>query len=160
MKMNAQEKNKSLISARLKEKGISFTCGREEEMIIFTVHMPIGRTAGIQVHMILSPAGDIALCTKLVCDIEPKLQQTLMTKANALNFKHRFICVFIDDEGDLAASYDALLPEDEESVGQKALMTLLLFTMICNSCISEVMPYIWGNNTKTALEEELDVLMC
>ena len=66
-----------------------------------------------------------------------------MLKLNELNQKYRFICLTIDSDYDISASYDFVSYGDSQVVKLQMEQMLRMFVDICDECVREILQVLW-----------------
>lgn len=151
MKKNNDINYAEAFEDKLREKGLSFNAKEKENGKVFIISMGVDNVPSLKVIMVTANSGDSTLYAYLANDVDERIRSEVMHVINKLNRKYRYICLCIDDDGDVCASYDLNVFGDEEAAGIHMLRNLVLFADICDSCIPPIMKTVW----KAADEEEV-----
>ena len=131
---------------------------------IFEIFMPSKKIPILNVKLIINKTGDTKLRCYIANKIDEEIIPTLYETLNYLNSQYRFVCLSIDDEGDLYSAYDFFICGDEEVAVKQIMRTMILFADITDICLEELYPLIWkeegdqaqAKGTKDEFEDEGD----
>lgn len=132
------------VRQRMEEKEWAFSCEEREKETVFNLPMAADNAPGINVKLIVRNDGDCKLRTYLASNVPKSKHQKILSVLNTLNGQYRFICLNLDRDGDICASYDFIIGSKETSVAGRVLAMLHLFTDIADDCIPHIMPVIWS----------------
>lgn len=154
-----------VMAQALKEHNMSFTRKVREDKSIFTLPMSADNAPGLSVKLIIDEDGDCKLRCYLANNVPKGKKTDIIQVLNDLNAKYRYICLSIDQDGDICASYDFTVHEGPVSIFVQIIAMVFLYTDIADNCIPDIMQTLWAKNTpevsgtrtiKTNLFEEDD----
>lgn len=133
----------TLIEEELAEMPFMFKEKRLEDGMRFEIAMPSDQFLDLRVKMIVGRNGDTKIRCFLAKNVPPENIPALREAINCLNSEYRFICLSIDEDRDICASYDFILVGDKEVAGRQAATSLVLFADIASDCLPVLMPLVW-----------------
>lgn len=133
-----------VMAQALKEHNMSFTSKVRGDKIIFTLPMSADNAPGINVKLIIDEDGDCKLRSYLANNISQVKRPAMLQVINDLNAKYRYICLSIDQDGDICASYDFTVHEGSVPIFVQIIAMVFLYTDIADNCIPEIMQTIWA----------------
>lgn len=140
----------ALIKEELAEMPFMSKGKRLEDGMRFEIAMPSDQFLDLRVKMIVGRNGDTKIRCFLAKNVLPENVPTLREAINRLNSEYRFICLSIDEDRDICASYDFILVGDKEVAGRQAATSLVLFADIASDCLPELMPLVWKRKEESA----------
>lgn len=145
MNKNTKINYASAIEKELTEMSVPHnTRDLDETTKLFAIPTRTKNTAGIEVMLIVDEDGDSGLRCRLVGDVAEDQHAEMVETLNRLNTMYRYIRLNLDEDGDVFAGYDFVLPrEDAESAVQYALSMLKNFVGLCDRCFPDIMRTIW-----------------
>lgn len=133
-----------VMTKELKEHNLSFTSKVRGDETIYTLPMSADNAPGINVKLIIDEDGDCKLRSYLASNVHKAKQPAMLRVINDLNAKYRYICLSMDKDGDICASYDFSIYADAESVFAQVIAMLFLYTDIADKCIPVIMQTLWA----------------
>ena len=88
---------------------------------------------------------EVVFDLSLPADNVPDARQPAMfASLNSLNAQYRYICLSVDQDGDVCASYDFSVPPAAEDVFARVFTTAVLYTHIADQCIPDILCTLWA----------------
>jgi hypothetical protein len=144
---NSMKRNyASAIEKELEDMPFMFKVRKDEDETRFEVWMPSDRLQVLRVILIIDEDGDVKLRCYLASGVEARILPALREKINELNSRYRFVCLSVDEDDDVCASYDFILFGDEESAVRQAVTTLVIFADITDKCAPVLLPLTWNSD--------------
>lgn len=140
----------AFVNEELAEMPFMFKGKRLEDGMRFEIAMPSEQFLDLRVNMIVGRNGDTKIRCFLAKNVLPENVSALREAINRLNSEYRFICLSIDEDRDICASYDFILVGDKEVAGRQAAISLELFADIASDCLPELMPLVWKRKEESA----------
>lgn len=137
----------AFVNEELAEMPFMFKGKRLEDGMRFEIAMPSDQFLDLRVKMIVERNGDTKIRCFLAKNVPPENVSALREAINCLNSEYRFICLSIDEDRDICASYDFILVGDKEVVGRQAATSLVLFADIVSDCLPVLMPLVWKRDS-------------
>ena len=139
----------AFVNEALAEMPFMFKGKRYEDRMRFEIAMPSEQFLDLRVNMFVGRHGDTKIRCFLAKNVLPENVPALREAVNRLNSEYRFICLSIDEDRDICASYDFILFGDKEVAGKQAATSLALFADIASDCLPELMPLVWKRKEET-----------
>lgn len=136
-----------IMAQELKEHNMSFTRKVREDKSIFTLPMSADNAPGLSVKLIIDEDGDCKLRCYLANNVPNEKKADMLQVLNDLNAKYRYICLSIDKDGDICASYDFTVHEGDVPIFVQIIAMVFLYTDIADDCIPDIMQTLWAKNT-------------
>ena len=105
-----------ILNEDFKKHNLSYTCKPQGIETIFTLSIPANNAPGMTVKLIVDEDGDCKLRSYLARNVPPAKWPAIYSVLNNLNATYRYICLSVDNNGVICASYDFALFVDAESV--------------------------------------------
>ena len=129
-----------------RDKNLSFGAKKDTDdgAIIFSLPMSADNAPGINVVKLrVSEKGDSKLWCYLASNVPSRKRLAVIYALNKLNGRYRYICLSLDKDGDVHASYDFALFGDEEAVGDHVMAMLFLVADVMDHCIPTIWKVMW-----------------
>lgn len=138
-----------VMTHELKEHNLSFTSKIRGDETVFTLPMSADNAPGINVKLIIDEDGDCKLRSYLASNVPKAKRPAMLSVINDMNAKYRYICLSIDQDGDVCASYDFYVHAGSTSIFAQVISMVFLYTDIADKCIPDIMRTIWAKEEPT-----------
>lgn len=141
-----------IVTRGLEEMDCTFSSRVWGDETVFDLPMAMDNTPGIHVKLIIDKNGDCKLRSYPASGVPMRKRRAMLRLVNELNLRFRYICLTLDDDGDICASYDFPYFEGSNLTFEKILATVWLYVEILDKCMPELMRTLWSE-TKPATPE-------
>ena len=133
-----------VIAQGLQAFSLPFTSKTADDEAVFDLSLPADNVPGIQIRLIIDEDGDCRLRSYLASNVPDARQPAMFAALNSLNAQYRYICLSVDQDGDVCASYDFSVPPAAEDVFARVFTTAVLYTHIADKCIPDILCTFWA----------------
>jgi hypothetical protein len=151
MEVNMEGRYADIIAEKFEEVDIQFMKKEKEDEIIFLIPVPSENVPGLLVQLRTTKKGDVKLRCYIGQSVPVSRQQAVIEECNRLNSEYRYVCLSLDEDGDICSAYDFALFGDEEAVGENVLSMLCLFLDITDKCIPTIMKEMWSEEQEETM---------
>ena len=110
---------------------------------IFTLPMQANNAPGITMRLRVGENGDSKFWCYLASNIPSRKRSAVIYAINKLNNRYRYICLSLDKDGDVHASYDFSLFGDEDVIGDHIIEMTFLTAEVMDHCIPAIWKAMW-----------------
>ena len=134
-----------IVENAFRAKNLSFGAKKDTDdgAIIFSLPMSADNAPGINLKLRVSEKGDSKFWCYLASNVPSRKRPAMIYALNKLNGRYRYICLSLDKDGDVHASYDFALFGDEEIVGNHVIAMLFLVADVMDHCIPAIWKVMW-----------------
>lgn len=119
---------------------------KSDDTTVFLLPMSAKNAPSLNVKFYIFENDSMQLRSYLANNIEDYQRKAVMSVINDLNNHYRYITLSIDDDGDVAAVYDAFkfVSEDETVITKQVIKMLYTVSEVMDQCIPPIMKTIWS----------------
>lgn len=142
-----------IVTQGLEEGDCTFSSRVWGDETIFDLPMAMDNTPGIHVKLVIDQNGDCKLISYPASGVPTHKRRAMLRLVNELNVRFRYICLSLDDDGDVCASYDFPYFEGSNLTFENILDIVCLYVRILDKCMPELMRTLWSE-TKPVTPED------
>ncbi len=122
----------------LKEGALDYKITRDGTETTFVFPLNLKNVKGIDATLILFEGGDIEIYMHLVRVVPANKADAMLKLLNQLNSLFRYICLSMNQENTVWASYDFTLFGEEEDIGTQVLGMIYIMAELVDTCAPKI----------------------
>lgn len=124
----------------------------------FNISIPAKNLPGLYTSLLVDDTGDVLYRCYIAYDIDKDKWLDIIMECNRLNSNFRFLCMSLDDEGDLCAAYDfSVFEKDEELITENIMETFFLCFQITEKCAPYLLKLVWKKDITESDEFKMKI---
>lgn len=151
--MSEKIRHSEALNKLLEEKHYEFTLSERDDRIVYYIMMSLGRKEKDKVTFCLYDSGAVYIYRYMSYGVADHKRPGVLEAINKLNDTYRYICISIDDDGDIVAGCNFFMCEDDDSAMEITIQYLEFFENIYTSCYQPVIDAV-RQNSQNEKEEQ------